>query len=176
MILFETSRLVVRQWEERDLEQIFHLYSDPAVMQFIRATLTMEETRHILLSHLEHYKTHPFEGRFGVLEKNTDHFIGTFLLKPSDSVEGMEIGYAFLKDYWGRGLATELVRGGIAFAFNNAGLEELFAITQVSNEASKKVLRKSGFRQLDNILEHGKEVNLFYKCKMQNVKCKIGKG
>jgi ribosomal-protein-alanine N-acetyltransferase len=162
LILFETSRLVVRQWEESDLDHIFHLYSDPAVMQFIRATLSLEETRHILLSHLEHYKKYPFEGRFGVLEKSTNHFIGTFLLKPSDAVEGMEIGYAFLKAYWGQGLATELVKGGIAFAFSKAGLDELFAITQVSNETSKNVLRKSGFRQLDNILEHGKEVNLFY--------------
>ena len=162
MILFETSRLMVRQWEESDLDQIFHLYSDPAVMQFIRATLSLEETNHILQSHLEHYKTYPFEGRFGVLEKSTGLFIGTFLLKPSEAVEGMEIGYALLKAYWGQGLATELVRGGIAFAFTKADIEELFAITQLDNEASKNVLRKSGFRQLDNILEHGREVNLFY--------------
>ena len=162
MILFETPRLIVRQWQEGDIDHIFHLYSDPAVMQFIRATLTLEETRHILSAHLEHYKTHPFEGRFGVLEKSTGNFIGTLLLKPSEAVEGMEIGYAFLKSYWGRGLATELVEGGIPFAFTTAGLDELFAITEISNEASKKVLRKSGFRQLDNIHEHGKEVNLFH--------------
>jgi ribosomal-protein-alanine N-acetyltransferase len=163
LTLFETSRLLVRHWEEDDLDNVFYLYSDPAVMQFIRATLSLEETRHILLTHIEHYKTHSFEGRFGVIEKNTGNFIGTFLLKQSDSVEGIEIGYAFLKAYWGRGLGTELVTGGVEFAFNETGAGELFAITELSNEASKKVLRKCGFRQLDNFLEHGKEVNLFHK-------------
>ena len=162
MILFETSRLVVRQWEENDLDHLFYLYSDPAVMQFIRATLSLEETKHILLSHIEHYQLHPYEGRFGVIEKITGDFIGTLLLKPSDSVEGMEIGYAFLKAYWGKGLATELVQGGVLFAFGMGGLEELFAITETTNEASKNVLRKCGFKQLDNFLEHGKEVNLFH--------------
>ena len=161
MILFETPRLLVRQWEVNDLDHLFFLYSDPAVMQFIRATLSLEETRQILLSHIEHYKTHPFEGRFGVIEKNSENFIGTFLLKPSDAVEGMEIGYAFLKACWGRGLGTEVVKGGVTFAFDKTGVEELFAITEISNEASKNVLRKCGFRQLDNFLEHGKEVNLF---------------
>ena len=161
MILFETPRLIARQWEESDLDHLFYLYSDPAVMQFIRATLSLEETKHILLSHIAHYQQHPYEGRFGVIEKNSGNFIGTLLLKPSDSVEGMEIGYALLKAYWGQGLATELVRGAVYFAFGKGGMEELFAITEETNEASKKVLRKCGFKQLDNFLEHGKEVNLF---------------
>lgn len=168
MILFETMRLYVRHWKLDDLEKIYALYSDPAVMQYIRATLTLEETRHILTTHLAGYIETPYKGRFAVIEKATEAFIGTFLLKDSDTVAGLEIGYAFLQECWGKGYATELVQEGVKFAFDKHSIKELYAITELHNEASRNVLMKCGFKQMDNILEYGKEVNLFLKLKIQN--------
>ena len=163
MILFETMRLYVRHWTLEDLENIYMLYSDAAVMQFIRASLTLDETRHILVTQLDAYKNAPYKGRFAVIEKGTEAFIGTFLLKDSESITGLEIGYALLQQCWGRGYATELVLKGIDFAFESHPIEELYAITEVQNKASQRVLIKCGFKQMDNIVENGKEVNLFIK-------------
>ncbi|HUR11599.1 MAG TPA: GNAT family N-acetyltransferase, partial [Flavitalea sp.] len=75
MILFETSRLIIRQWTTTDLSALYSLYSDPAVMQFIRATLTKEETEHILTTHITMYETHPDHGRYAVIEKSSNEFI-----------------------------------------------------------------------------------------------------
>ena len=130
-------------------------------MQFISPTLTSEETEHILSTHIKMYETDSLQGRYAVVEKSTRAFIGTFVLKPSDAITGMEIGYAFLKQSWGKGYGTELVRAGLDFVFEKLGYKDLYAITEVTNEASKNILRKCGFNQLDNIWEHGKEVNLF---------------
>jgi len=167
LILFETMRLYVRQWESGDLDQIYLLYGDPAVMQYIRAPLTLDETRHILSVHLEGYREKPYLGRFAVIEKHSDAFIGTFLLKESETITGIEIGYAFLERCWGKGYATELVERGVIFAFEKHSIKELYAITESYNEASRKVLRKCGFKQLDNIFELGSEVNLFFRERLE---------
>ena len=163
MILFETMRLYVRHWTLEDLQNNYALYSDPAVMRFIRAALTLEETQHILTTHLRGYTESPHKGRFAVIEKGTESFIGTFLLKDSDSITGLEIGYAFLQQCWGKGYATELVEEGVKFAFKTHPIDELYAITELHNEASRRVLGKCGFKQMDNIVENGKEVNLFFR-------------
>ena len=165
MILFETMRLYARHWTSEDLENIYALYSDPAVMKYIRATLTVDETKHIMETHVAAYEETPFKGRFAVIEKRTGAFIGTFLLKDSETITGLEIGYALLQDYWGKGYATELLNEGVKFAFDKHAITELYAITELHNEASRKVLTKCGFNQMDNILEYGKEVNLFLKIK-----------
>jgi len=48
--------------------------------------------------------------------------------------------------FWGRGYATEAVRGLIAHAFGDLGHRVLSASSRVSNPASRRVLDKSGFR------------------------------
>lgn len=80
--------------------------------------------------------------------------VGINSLSPAPSV-----GYALHPDFWGKGYATEAVRGlveawwGLArvpvedtnAAGNGSGEERLFAATQRENIGSRKVLSKVGF-------------------------------
>ena len=160
-MLFETERLYVRQFTEADLDNLYLLSSDPVVMQYIRAPISLEACRDLLNELIEGYKTHPYSGRFAIIEKSRQQYAGNFLLRYSSFMGGTETGYALLQHAWGRGYATELTKAGLQFAFKYLQQEMVYAITDPLNAASQKVLLKCGFVQRHNFLENGKEVCLF---------------
>ena len=75
--------------------------------------------------------------------------VGSVGLELQDDVErcSAEVGYWLGESYWGRGIATEAVSGLTRFAFEAYDLERLFAVVDVSNPGSRRVLEKAGFRR-----------------------------
>ena len=57
-----------------------------------------------------------------------------------------ELGYWLGEAYWGRGLATEAVRGVVEWAFASFDLARIYAGVLVWNPASARVLEKAGFQ------------------------------
>ena len=55
-----------------------------------------------------------------------------------------EIKYALLRDYWGQGLATEVVRGMLTYVASHFALDRVIATIDPGNGASRRVLMKSG--------------------------------
>lgn len=59
----------------------------------------------------------------------------------------VEIGYWLGESYWGRGVATQVVRVLTARAFARAGVTRVFAPVHADNPASMRALEKNGFRR-----------------------------
>jgi RimJ/RimL family protein N-acetyltransferase len=59
---------------------------------------------------------------------------------------GVEVGYWFHPQAWGRGYASELVRASLAFADDGLGLDDVKAFARPQNAASRRVLEKAGFQ------------------------------
>lgn len=57
-----------------------------------------------------------------------------------------ELGYWLGQDYWGKGIVTRAVAEMIAYAFRNFDITRIYARPFGTNEASQRVLEKSGFR------------------------------
>lgn len=161
MIIFETSRLSVRRFTAADIDDLFAIYGDAEVMKYIRAAITKKAAQELLNTLIVEYDIYPHLGRYAVMEKQTGQYVGNFVLKRSEAVNGIEIGYAFLQAAWGRGFATELTNEGVRYAFETAGLEKLFAVTTTDNIASQRVLLKCGFTPLEDIVENGKQLKLY---------------
>ncbi|SRR5579871_5028650 len=161
-MIFETERLLVRHYTMDDAEDFYLLNSDPEVMKYIRAPKTRQQALQFLRENIDYYLEFPLYGRWALIEKKDNHFAGSFMLRPSVAVKGkIELGYALFKNYWGKGFATEATKGGIDYAFAKLKLHDLIAITQTENISSKQVLVKCGFRQLDDLQETDRIVNLF---------------
>ena len=62
------------------------------------------------------------------------------------SKDEIEISYALMPEYWGQGLATEMTSSLIKIAFENYNISELISINQPTNEASRHVMEKCGFK------------------------------
>jgi RimJ/RimL family protein N-acetyltransferase len=75
-----------------------------------------------------------------------------------------ELGYWLGKKYWGKGFATEAVGRLLELGFDELNLNEIYAAYKVGNEASKKVLEKSGFQfyrlkeEFDSVLEKNEQL------------------
>ena len=160
-MIFETERLLVRQWEPEDLHKLHSLFADAAIIELIGPPLTLAETRQIFDEQLLQYNIDLQTGRYCIIDKENNHFIGTFLLRKNEKSDAVEIGYAFRKKEWGKGYATEIVKRGVDYIFSSTEFEVIYAYTELPNLNSKKVLVKCGFRQQVNAVEFGMELNLF---------------
>src|ERR1044071_2805255 len=145
MMLIESERLYVRYLVMEDLENYYRLNGDPEIMKYIRAAKTREETEVFLKEVIDRYGKQRIDLRLALLEKHTDTFVGSFAIIPLDNSNELQLGYSLLKEYWGKGYATEITKAGMVYAFNTLGLDRIAAVTEVANTASQHVLLKSGF-------------------------------
>jgi ribosomal-protein-alanine N-acetyltransferase len=161
MVILQSERLYVRRYQPSDLGDFYLLTSDPDVMRYIRPVKSMEETRQFLEENIAFYDEHPELGRWALINRANETMVGSFSLLPLEHTDDIHIGYALQPPHWGLGYATEIVRAGIKHAFDNIGLLTLTAVIYPANEASAKVLEKTGFRFERSFEEEGKESYLY---------------
>jgi RimJ/RimL family protein N-acetyltransferase len=148
MEIIETKRLLLRPLTLEDLDELYSLYREPALMQYITGQpRSYEVTRQRLLSHIADHEQYGF-GLCAAILKTTGQMIGRCGLEPIDRPTGLEgnLAWMFKKEYWGQGLATEFGRAMVAYGFDRLHLARIFAIADHPNIASIKVMQKLGMR------------------------------
>jgi ribosomal-protein-alanine N-acetyltransferase len=154
-IFIETERLIIRELLTSDDIAMFELDSDPEVHEFLGKSpvKTIEEVREVIAFIREQY-IHNGIGRWAMVEKASGDFIGwTGLKLVRDTVNNhtnfYDLGYRLIKRYWGKGYATEAAIACRDYGFNMLLQDKLYAITDVNNLNSRKVLEKVGFKCLE---------------------------
>jgi ribosomal-protein-alanine N-acetyltransferase len=160
-IIFETERLFVRPYSMDDLEDLFRLNGDEEVMRYIRAVQTREQAKEFLKKIIAAYDERPGTGRWAMYTRADKNFVGSFAVIPVEQTDKLQLGYALLKENWGKGYASESVKQGILYAFNQLKLTEIAAITYPENISSQKVLLKNGFTFSNTFTEEEKLLNLY---------------
>lgn len=142
-----TARLGFSQWAEGDLPEALELWGSPEVAKYISANgyFSEEQIAQRLEREIKNGDTHGIQ-YWPIYLLETGRFAGCCGLRPHDEAKRMlEMGVHLLKDFWGKGLATEACGAVIARAFDNPGTEALFAGHNPKNESSAKLLRNLGF-------------------------------
>lgn len=85
-------------------------------------------------------------GRWACVFKETQEVIGFCGFKYLADLDVVDVGYRFLPDFWGLGLATEACQACLEFGFETMGLSRVFAFVMPENQASMRVLEKCGLR------------------------------
>lgn len=143
----ETSRLLLRPFDLSDVTAFFRLGSDPQIIRYVGNTPfpSVEAARDTLEAGALHdYQTHGY-GRFACVWKETGEVIGFSGLKFIEQIGETELGYRFVPEFWGLGLATEAGQESIAFA-RELELFGLIGLVDPENKASAHVLSKLGFQ------------------------------
>jgi len=94
MIVLETQRLILRQYEDEDITPLHHIFSDPETMRFYPAPFSIEQTQDWIKRNQDRYRNDGY-GLWAVCLKETNELIGDCGLvkqKINDSIE-VEIGY-----------------------------------------------------------------------------------
>jgi len=156
MIELETERLLLRPMSREDLDWFAVLRGDAGVMRYIGAgrAMTREESIERLDRYVDCWATHGL-GMFGVRARATAAPIGWGGLQPLDGSDETEVGYAFAREAWGLGYATELARAVVGWGFAARGLERIVAVADPENRASRRVMEKLGMRYEGNRTAHG---------------------
>jgi RimJ/RimL family protein N-acetyltransferase len=151
--VLETERLVLRQLTLEDAPFMLQLVNEPSWLRFIgdRGVRTLEDARRYLQEGpLASYARHGF-GLYLTELKPSGAPAGICGLIKRDSLEDVDLGFAFLPRYWGRGYATEAAAAVVGLAFSALGLERLVAITTLDNASSIKLLEKLGMRREESV-------------------------
>jgi RimJ/RimL family protein N-acetyltransferase len=158
----ETKRLILRDILPTDDAGILELDSDPEVHRYLGGNpiKTIEEARNAIDYIRGQYERNGI-GRWAIIEKATGNFTGWGGIKfvNDETINCLrdfyDIGYRFIKKYWGKGYATEVARASVAYAWNDLKLSKIYSWSDAGNKASHTVLRKAGFRMLEEFDYHG---------------------
>jgi RimJ/RimL family protein N-acetyltransferase len=148
MIVAETDRLALRHLELRDAGFILELLNDPAWIQNIgdKGVRTHADAeRYIENGPGAMYAAHGF-GLYLTELKRGGEAVGLCGLLKRDWLEDVDIGFALLPAYRGKGYAAEAARAVLRFAEQTLNLRRVAAITSLGNESSARLLEKLGFR------------------------------
>ncbi|MBM81722.1 MAG: GNAT family N-acetyltransferase [Planctomycetaceae bacterium] len=161
----ETERLEYRAFTIDDAEAFLELNGNPEVRRY-----TGEPMVASLAAAKEAIKNHTdFDvigyGRWACVLKDTSAIIGFCGLKYLSDWDAVDVGYRFLPQYWGRGLATEAYTASLDFGFGTLGLERIIGLVIPENAASIRVLEKAGMRFEAEVIYDGTPVLQFVKCR-----------
>jgi RimJ/RimL family protein N-acetyltransferase len=154
-ILLKTPRLIVRQFTEDDVDNLFELNSDPAVMRYLtggQGTPRAEVRDQIIPFHLGVYGRLDRLGTWAAQSAASGEFLGWFHFRPAGGradltnidLTNIDLGYRLRRSAWNQGYATEGSHALIALGFTELGVERVFAHTMTVNAASRQVMEKCG--------------------------------
>lgn len=165
MKIIETDRLIIRRLTLDDTEFLVNILNQPSFLQYIgdKGVRNQEDAvRYLETGAFASYAQYGF-GQCLVELKETNKPIGMCGLLKRDTLPDVDLGFAFLPEYWSQGYAFEAASAMIDYGRNAFGLKRIVGITSPDNEASMKLLGKLGlkFEQMIKLTEDQPEVRLF---------------
>lgn len=163
---FETERLLIKPTSEGDAEFIYQLINTPKFIKYIgdRDIKSIESANDYIKT-----KMLPQLKRLGysnyTIFRKSDHIkIGTCGLYDREGIAGIDLGFAFLPGYEGKGYAFESANRLKQAAFEEFEIKEIKAITSKENISSQRLLDKLGLEMTGTIiLPNEDEELLLYK-------------
>jgi len=122
-VVFETPRLILRQFTNDDSPLILKLNRDPKVLKYLHEpVLTTEEQANKIINDiiLPQYKNNL--GRWAIHTKIDMEFIGWCGLKYRAELDEIDLGYRLQQPAWGKGYATEAAKYTLDHGFNKLKL------------------------------------------------------
>jgi len=179
----ESERLIFKYFKASDLEFIHNFHNVPGVINDpnLKPPIPLSHAKSWLNNQLNSYRQEGI-GHQPIYLKETGEFIGRNGLRIVEVVKGaqgerdqwywyrgsapkgfdtramLEIGYAFLPQYWNKGYATEATRALCTKAFEDNLSDRIVAAVAADNPASASVLEKCGFKQSGEVTGLGMDV------------------
>lgn len=145
-MILKTENLILRPWRDEDAEWLYHFAKNPNIgpiagwpphesveisLYVIKTVFAKKETYAIVKDGI------PIGCVSLLFHPDTNHWWG----------EGAaELGYWIAEEYWNRGYATEASNELINHAFEDLGVDAIYASYRIENKQSGRVLEKLGFR------------------------------
>lgn len=138
-----TDRIILRNFKKEDLQDLYEYCSQEGVGEAAGWPhhKTLEESATVLNGFMKN------EHQYAIVYKEDNKVIGHIGVH-EDSEDGRldtkELGYVLNKNYWKRGIMTEVIYAILDYLFSN-DICYVYACCFKHNEASKRLIEKCGF-------------------------------
>lgn len=152
--ILKSKRIGFRMLEEHDFQNLVRLDMDPEVRAFFPGGVS---TPKLLGEKIIKSRASFLEkgfGEFTMTELETHEFLGRAGFAELDDGE-VEVGYLLLKEYWGKGLASEALVELLDWAGKTLSIPRILAYAPNDHHASIGVMKKAGMRYLKTETSRG---------------------
>jgi RimJ/RimL family protein N-acetyltransferase len=154
----ESERLILSEFSKNDAPFFFELVNDPAWIQYIgdrNINTTEDAEKYLEEKIIPSYQEFGF-GFYIVRLKKEKTPIGMCGLIKRDWMKYVDIGYAFLPGFRGKGYALEAGKATMKYAKETLQISKLAAITDVNNSKSSNLLERLGL-EFDRLITYPNE-------------------
>jgi len=167
--ILKTARLLLREFEIDDAESFYELNLNPNVIKYTGNSAFKDTSEaKAFLENYSYYQRNGF-GRWAVINKPTQQFIGWCGLKYDRELGETDIGFRFFEHFWNQGFATESAKACIDYGFKELNLKIIIGRAMKENSASIKVLEKIGLQYEKDFDFDGQE-GVIYKIENKNIR------
>jgi RimJ/RimL family protein N-acetyltransferase len=162
VIEIKTERLSIRPFTFDDAPFILRLLNEPSFIENIadKGVRDLEGARSYLREGpMASYERHGF-GLWRVELAGDGTPIGMAGLLKRDFLDAIDIGYALLPEFCGRGYAFEATSAVLNHACRQLGAKRVVAIVAGHNQPSIRLLKKLGFRSEGTVRMPGEDEDL----------------
>ena len=151
----ETERLVLRPYNDGDLESLHAVYSDAEVVRWLYyGPSTLEQSREKLARKIAGSELSEEHGLSAAVQLRDGTYVGdAVLFYFSVEHKTVEIGFSFDPRHQGKGYASEAARTLVDWAFSQ-GFHRVIGRLEPRNTASARVLEKLGMRREAHLVEN----------------------
>jgi len=144
MKTLETKRLILREWNINDAEDLYNFAKSPLVgpMAGWKPHVDVDESLKIIEMFIKEDDT------WAIVDKETNKVIGGTGLHNDGKrkyKQSKMIGYVLSEEYWGRGLVAESTQRILKYGFEELELEIISIYHFPFNVQSKRVIEKCKF-------------------------------
>lgn len=156
MNIIHTERVCLRELQIYDAENFFQLNADEEVLRYTGdVAFASVQDAELFLQNYSHYQDYGF-GRWAVINKETEEFLGWCGLKYSPEKDEVDVGFRLFRKFWGLGYATESAKACLDYGFKKLNLKRIVGRAMKENWASIRVLEKMGMNGVQDFYQNEK--------------------
>ncbi|HEX2233998.1 MAG TPA: GNAT family N-acetyltransferase [Thermoleophilaceae bacterium] len=140
----ETERLLLRDFEERDLDAYAAFTADEEVMRYMgRGPFSREEAWREMAFFAGHLAFRGYT-HWALELRETGHLVGRCGPYFPEGWPALEVGWLLGREHWGKGYASEAAAAAVDYAWRELRPERLVSLVAPGNERSARVARRLG--------------------------------
>ena len=157
----ETERLLLRGFEEDDLDAYAAITADPEVMRYMgRGPFDRAGAWREIALYVGHFELRGYT-HWALELRETGELVGRCGPWRPEGWPALEVGWLLGRDHWGRGYATEAGRAALDYAWAELGAERVISLVLPGNERSARVAGRLGGRLTERVVVRGLESDVF---------------
>lgn len=150
----KTERLLLRQFVESDLENVYKGLSNPEIIKYYGVSYkTLEDTK----AQMQFFADLEKEGTgiwWAVCSLDNKTFYGAGGLNSlGKEHKKAEIGFWLLTEFWGQGIMTEVMPIICSYGFDNLDLHRIEGLVETENLNCKNAMKKLGFKHEGTMID-----------------------